>query len=153
MSRPPKYRPPNAIPTPTSCGVPCHCPLPQPGLEGREILDEVGLHKGGSHPRAGRTCGLCSQVTTCQPPTTLLACHSWAGPEGCADNLPPGPGTQTRKGHRPPGNLVAGHKQDNTQQSQLRPGPALPSRPGNWLLRRPALTPGPAGVPGEGRRM
>lgn len=39
------------------------------------------------------------------------------------------------------------------QQSHFSPGPALSCRPGNPLLRRPRLTPGPAAVPGEWRRM
>lgn len=39
------------------------------------------------------------------------------------------------------------------QQSHLSPGSALPCRPGNQLLRRSAVAPTAAGVPGEGRRM
>lgn len=45
------------------------------------------------------------------------------------------------------------HPTQNIQQSHLSPHPALPCWPGNPLLRRPVLTPGPAAVPGEGRRM
>lgn len=111
------------------------------------ILDKAVLHRGGAHLRAGRTCGLRSQVTACQP---CLCCHSRAGPGGCAENLPTGPGTQAEKRRRPPGNPVVGQcPTQNAQQSQLPPGPASPSRPGNRLLSGQCSTPGPAGVPGD----
>lgn len=119
-----------------------------------KFLDKVGLHRGGVHPRAGRTWGLRSQVTVCQPcfclsygqvqEAVLKSAHgSWhTGRERAQTSWESSGRTQTGQCHT-----------QNAQQSQLPPNPALPSWPGNRLLRGPALTPGSAGVPGEGRRM
>lgn len=116
---------------PDRLGVPCQCPLPQPDVEGVEILDKVGLHKGGAHPQAGRTCGLWSRVPTCQPPSHA----SGLSPLG-----------RSRKGRRPPGNLVAGHTQDGAPPPPRRPSranpPAQPCPP-------PPPPPGPAGPQGR----
>lgn len=90
-----------------------------------------------------------------------FARHSLAGAESCAGNLSTGggPGSWHCRGEgtrvlEASGRTHTGHcPTRNVRQSHLSPGPALPGWPGNRLLRRPALAPGPARVPGEGRRM
>lgn len=138
--------------------VHCQCPWPQIGLEGVETLDKVDLNEGGDHLRVGRTCGLWSQVRTRQALFCLL---QPGGPVSCAGILCP-QWTEPRTETQAEGANVLGTEwQDKNRAAPhpahpaepFLPGPALPCQPGNPLLRRPRLTPGPAAVPGEWRRM
>lgn len=90
-------------------------------------------------------------------PNSLLPDTARRSRQLCWKTLPSKAGAQSGCGRQRPGNRAAGHKQGSTPprtpSRAISPHPALPCWPGNPVLRRPVLTPGPAAVPGEGRRM
>lgn len=68
--------PPTQSPSHKLVVVSYHCPLPSPGLEEVEILDQAGLHRGDAHPRAGRTCRQTLQSGQ-NVPSVLLPVTAW----------------------------------------------------------------------------
>lgn len=127
----------------------CLCgPLPLPTATTRT--------GGGKSPGQGW-----SQWRRCPPGGwqdlwTLESCQNMpGGPGSCAGSLCPQrkePGAGAQSGGRTPrpGTQTGPHPTGNIQQSSLSPGPALPLRPGNSLLRRPVLTLAQLGPQGRG---
>lgn len=130
-------------------------------------------HRIGAHLKVAGPAGS-GVKTSANSPGPIRSEHanpvsahpSQEAPRGCAGNLCLH-GKETESGHSPGAERNGGlmcwepngststgqHPACEAQQSQLSPGPALPCWPGNWLLRKPACTPGPAVVPGGRRRM